>query len=406
MASLNQSPAESQKLHPTVVAAGYVSFFTHFSSQMVYPLLPLFLTSVLGAPVWVYGLMEGVGSGISGLLKVFAGWLSDRLGHRKWLMIVGYTVSNLAKPTFALAGGWGSVFVIRQVERIGKGLRTAPRDALLADVTTSANRGQSFGFRRSIDALGAALGPLAASGVLLWFHDRIRLIFVLTIIPGMAALPFLLRFRERRAETGNARSRPRLGLHHLPAGFRSFMLAAGLLALATFSQGFLVLRARALGMPTVLLPIAYFVMNGVASALSMPCGRLGDRIGQRTVLMGGFGILAVTYTGFAIATTAVWIWPLMALYGVFVALVDSNQMVYATALLPATDRGTGLGTFNALLGFAGLAASLGGALLWQAAGPQVPFLAGALVAGVAFTTLWLVTKPTAEEAPEHRGAGP
>jgi MFS family permease len=360
---------------------------------MVGPLLPLFLTSVLGAPVWVYGLMEGVGAGIAGVLKVFAGWLSDRLGHRKWLMFVGYTLSNLTKPAFALTGAWGPVFALRQVERVGKGFRTAPRDALLADVTTPANRGRSFGFRRAMDALGAALGPLAATAVLWGSHDRIRLVFALTLIPGLAAVPFLLRLRENRSGTAAPqRPSPQLGLRHLPASFRHFMLAAGLLALATFSPGFLVLRARSLGMPVLVIPVAFFVMNGVSSVLSMPSGRLGDRIGHRTVLLGGFALLSLTYAGFAIIPATVWIWPLMALYGVFIALVDGNQKVYATALLPQTNRGTGLGTFNAMLGLAELAASLGGGVLWAAAGPQLPFVVGALVAAVGFLALWLLTE--------------
>lgn len=352
---------------------------------------------MLGAPVWVYGLMEGVGAGIAGVLKVFAGWLSDRLGHRKWLMLIGYTISNLTKPPFAFTGAWGPVFALRQVERVGvervgKGVRTAPRDALLADVTTSANRGRSFGFRRAMDALGAALGPLVASGVLWWSHDRVRLVFALTLIPGLAAIPFLIRLRElRTAHATEVRPRPRIGLGHLPSPFRRFLLPAGLLALATFSQGFLILRARQVGMPILLIPLTYFVMNGVASILLMPSGRFGDRIGHRTLLLGGFLLLALTYVGFAFVHAAAWIWPLMAAYGVFIALVDGNQKVFATALLPQTDRGTGLSTFNALLGFAELIASLGGGLVWAVAGPQVPFLVGAMVAAVAFVTLLIVT---------------
>lgn len=404
MSSSDQSAIPDQRLHPTVKAAGLVSLCTDMSTQMAGSLLPVFLTSVLGAPVWVYGLMEGVGAGLAGLLKVFAGWLSDRLGRRKWLMFIGYTISNLTKPAFALTGAWGPVFALRQVERVGKGIRTAPRDALLADVTTPANRGRSFGFRRAMDELGAALGPLTASAILWWSHDRIRLVFALTLIPGLAAIPFLLRLRENRAETAGAgRPRPHLGLRHLPVPFRRFMMAAGLLALATFSQGFLVLRARSLGMPILLIPLTYFVMNGVASALSMPSGRLGDRIGHRTTLLAGFALLALTYVGFAVADATLWIWPLMALYGVFIALVDGNQKVYATGLLPSTARGTGLGTFNALLGFAELAASLGGGVLWQAAGPQFPFLAGAIVAGAACVVLWIVTgqSPASEISPSN-----
>lgn len=394
MASSSPISGAAQRLHPTVIATGMVSFFTDLSSQMVGSLLPVFLISVLGAPVWVYGLMEGVGAGIAAILKVFAGWLSDRLGHRKWLMFVGYTMSNLTKPAFALTGTWGPVFALRQVERVGKGFRTAPRDALLADVTTPANRGRSFGFRRAMDSLGAALGPLIASGVLWWSHDRIRLVFVLTIIPGLAVIPFLLRLREPQTAGGaHARPRPRIGLRHLPRPFRRFALSAALLALATFSQGFLILRARQVGMPILFIPLTYFVMNGVASVLSMPSGRLGDRMGQRTVLLSGFALLALTYIGFALVHSPEWIWPLMAVYGVFIALVDGNQKVYATTLLPATDRGTGLGTFNALLGFAELIASLGGGLLWAGAGPAVPFWAGATMAGVAWVTLWVATTP-------------
>lgn len=392
MSSVIEPEPKPQSLHPTVKAVALVSFFTDFSTQMVGPLLPLFLTSVLGAPVWVYGLMEGVGAGIAAVLKVFAGWLSDRLGHRKWLMFVGYTLSNLVKPAFAVTSGWGSVFALRQVERVGKGFRTAPRDALLADVTTPSNRGRSFGFRRAMDSLGAALGPLAATAILWASHDRIRLVFALTLIPGLAAIPLLLRLKEHRSgSTTSQRPRPQLGVRHLPVRFQRFMVAAGLLGLATFSQGFLVLRARSLGMPVFIIPLSYFVMNGVASALSMPSGHLGDRIGHRTLLLSGFALLALTYAGFALANAAIWIWPLMALYGVFIALVDGNQKVYATALLPHTDRGTGLGTFNAMLGFAELAASLGGGLLWTTMGPKAPFWVGALVATVAFVALWRLT---------------
>lgn len=391
---LHTDPSPSERtLHPTVVSIGLVSFFTDFSTQMIGPLLPLYLTAVLGAPVWVFGLVEGVGAGLAGILKVFSGWLSDRLGHRKALMMTGYTVSNLAKPAFALTGAWGQVFAIRMVERIGKGFRTAPRDALLADVTTEATRGRSFGFRRAMDELGAALGPLAAALVLFLSHDRLRLVFLLTIIPGLAALPFLLRIHEKRDARDAGRPLPALSLRHLPRPFRAFTLAAGLLALATFSQGFLVLRARSLGMNAALIPLSYFLMNGVASALSMPSGSLADKVGQRPVLLAGFLVLAVSLFGFAEAPSAIWIWPLMALYGLFTALVDGNQKAYAASFLAPRERGTGLGTLNALIGLAQLGASLGAGLLWQSVGPKAPFEAAALVALIASFTLWRLPRP-------------
>ncbi|MCL5115642.1 MAG: MFS transporter [Firmicutes bacterium] len=385
------APSDSKErpaLPPAVITVGIVSFCTDLSTQMVGPLLPLFLTSVLGAPVWVFGLIEGVGAGIAGVLKVFSGWLSDRIGHRKGLMMLGYAISNLSKPLLALSGGWGQVFVIRGIERVGKGFRTAPRDALLADVTTPANRGRSFGFRRAMDELGAALGPLAAAAVLLLTHNHIPTVFALTVIPGLAALVALATLKETRKTRDASRPRPTLSLKHFPRRFHRFTLTAGVLALATFSQGFLVLRARSLGMNAALIPIAYFLMNGVASALSMPSGTWADRLGKRPVLLVGFGLLPLAYLGFAEARSALWIWPLMAFYGAFIALVDGNQKVYAAEFLSPQDRGTGLGTFNALIGLTELLASLGAGILWQAWGAPAAFFAGALVAAFAFVMLW------------------
>ena len=380
--SAQTGPASN--LPRVVITLGLVSLCTDLSTQMIGPLLPLFLTNVLGAPVWLFGLIEGVGSGIAGILKVFSGWLSDHLGHRIRLMVAGYAISNLSKPLLALSTAWGQVFLIRALERTGKGFRAAPRDALLADVTSPGNRGRAFGFRRAMDELGAALGPLTATAILFFFHNSIRTVFALTLIPGLAAVMLLVTLREERSTSNTMQSRPKLSLANLPLSFRRFTVIAGFLALATFSQGFLVLRAQSLGLRTALIPLAYFLMNGVASALSVPTGRLADRIGKRPVLLVGFALLPLTYLGFAEARNPEWIWPLMALYGVFIALIEGNEKVYAAQLLNRQQRGTGLGTLSAITGILQLVASLSAGLLWQVSGAQVMFLTGSIVAALAF----------------------
>ncbi len=380
-------------LHPTIIAAGWVSFFTDFSSQMVVPVLPLFLIVVLKAPVLTLGVIEGLGAAMAGILRLLSGWLSDRMGHRKPLMVAGYGLSNLIKPAFALAPGWGTVLALRLGDRVGKGLRSAPRDALLADVTTAQERGKAFGFRRSMDLLGAALGPLAAAGILLWSHNAYRLVFFATLLPGLAALVVALVMLKdaRRPVTDTHRVLPRINLLALPRPFQRYTLTLTVFALANFSEGFIILRERSLGLAPALIPVAYFVMNAVASLLSMPAGMVADRVGRRRVLVLGFLLLSGTYWGLGWIRSAGWIWPLLALYGVTVALVEGNQKVYAAELIGPEQRGTALGTFNAITGVAGLPAALGAGLLWQAWGPRAPFLAGALVAMTAvFLLLVLV----------------
>lgn len=367
-------------LNPNIVTAGLVSFFTDFSSQMVVPILPIFITTTLGAPIWVVGLTEGIGMAIAGVLRVFSGWISDRVGQRKALMVAGYGVSNLVKPLFALTTGWGQVLSIRVLDRMGKGTRAAPRDALLADLTTPADRGKSFGFRRAMDDLGAALGPLAVAWILLATHDNMRTVFSLTLIPGALGIAVLLTLKEKPNSSGRTkREFPRLGFRHLPGEYKMFTLISVLIALVNFTQAFLILRARSLGLSPVVIPVAYFSLNFVSSLFSMPAGMLSDRYGRKRVLGLGYLVLAGTYFGFALVSRTFWIWPLMAFYGIFSALTEGNQKVYVAELVSPRERGTALGTFNAVTGLAGLPGGILAGVLWQNWGPRVPFLMAAIV---------------------------
>ncbi len=395
--SAQTAPSKHKRLglHPSVIASGWVSFFTDFSSQMAVPVLPLFLVIALKAPVWTLGVIEGLGAATAGILRLFSGWFSDRMGHRKPLMVAGYGLSNLIKPTFALAPGWGAVLALRLGDRVGKGMRSAPRDALLADVTAPQERGKAFGFRRAMDLLGAAVGPLAAAGILFCSHNAYRLVFAATLLPGLAALAVAVVMLKdaRQASPGTHRSLPRISLFAMPRPFQLYTITLAVFALANFSEGFIILRERSLGLTPALIPVAYFVMNAVGSLVSMPAGMVADRVGRRRVLVLGFVLLAATYWGLGWIRWAGWIWPLSALYGVTVALVEGNQKVYAAELIGPQQRGTALGTFNAVTGVAGLPAALGAGLLWQIWGPRIPFLAGALVA-IAAVVLLLMLVPS------------
>lgn len=379
MSPFEKPSAESSRwlnLNPNIVIAGFVSLFTDLSSQMIVPILPLFLTETLGAPIWIVGLIEGLGAAVAGVLRVFAGWISDRFGHKKRLMLLGYGISNLSKPFFGAAANWSEVLGIRLVDRVGKGTRSAPRDALLAELTTSQDRGRAFGFRRAMDDLGAAIGPLAAALVLAMSAQNMRLVFALTIVPGVLAMVMLGLLKEpvRSQDVPVKRAMPQLSLVGFSRPYYLFLVVGALVAMANFSEAFLVLRDRSLGLSPLLIPIAYFVTNIVSSVLSMPAGILADRLGRKGMLAIGYVLLAVVDLGFALANQTIWIWLLMAGYGMFGAFTKGNEKVFIADLSQEHHRGTAMGTFNAVVGLAALPASLLAGFLWQTWGPQAPFI--------------------------------
>ncbi len=390
----------SRRLPRNLRVLSWTSLLTDLSSEMVLRLLPLYLSSVLGVRVNVIGLIEGVAESAASLLKLASGWLSDRLGRRKWLAVAGYGVSALAKPFFLGASTWAQVAAVRWTERLGKGLRTAPRDALLADSVTAERRGFSFGFHRSADTLGAFLG-LALAAVVVWrlqgdavelgrqtFHTLVWL----SLLPAVAAVLVLaLGAREVAAPASAFTSRPsRRGLG------RQFWLYLGIVALfdlGNSADAFLVLRAAERGLSVLGVLGMLATLNVVYFLTSTPGGMLSDRFGRRRVLAGGWLLYAAVYLGLGQAENGVQVWMLAAVYGAYYGLSFGTARALVADLVPAERRGTAFGTFHATLGVIDLPASVIAGVLWQGFGSwsgfgaAAPFYFGAATAALAAVLL-------------------
>jgi MFS family permease len=372
-------------MNPIIVVLGLISLFTDLSSNMIVPILPLYLSSVLHVQAGSIGIIEGIAESTASILKLFSGWITDRLGKYKLLMLVGYGLSNLTKPLFAISGSWGQVLLVRFSDRIGKGIRTSPRDVLVANSTTKEERGKAFGFRRAMDALGAALGPLVAFGILALSMNNYRLVFWLSVIPGILAIIliiFFLNFKEP-AGTGKQAKPLKLSFENVNKRFIWFSLVATLFTVGNFSDAFLSLRALDTGMRPALIPLAFFTLNIVSSIFSIPVGILSDRIGRRPVLISGFIIFALIYFGFGMAKNVIWIWVLFIFYGLYYAFTEGIQKAYIADIVPEGQRGTAMGTYNAMTGIAALPASIIAGFLWQNFGSFVAFSTSSIIAIIA-----------------------
>ena len=368
-------------LSRTVVVLGFVSLLTDISSEGIYPLIPLFLVEVLKTQIVAVGLIEGVANSTASLLRIFSGWLSDVLGNRKWLTATGYALSMVSKPVLSISNSWQAVFGIRFADRLGKGIRTAPRDALIADSAPAEQRGVSFGFHRAMDTVGAVTGPLLAFWLLRSLAYGYRTIFLLSAIPAALGVLILIIFiREPRCERPAHAERPSLTLKGFSREFKLFLLAATVFSIGNSSDVFLILRARNVGIAAASVLLVYVVFNIVEASLSMWAGALSDRVGRRNVILAGYVVYAVVYAGFGLARSPSTVWALFALYGVHNALTQSVQRAFAADLCCAGARGTGLGAFHTLTGVALLPASLIAGYLWQAVSPSAPFYFGAAMA--------------------------
>jgi MFS family permease len=379
-----------------VLALGWVSFLTDVSSEMIYPLLPAFLTKTLGAGPATVGLVEGVAEATASMTKVASGAWSDRVRRRKPLVVLGYTIAAVARPLVAFARAWTQVLAIRFTDRVGKGIRTSPRDALLADAVAPERRGRAFGLQRAMDNAGAFVGPLVAALLLKAAVDE-RRVFLLAAIPGLAAVVVLLIAvpeRERpvtailsaQARTREARREP------LPRPFWAAVAVFGFFTLANSTDAFLLLRAQEAGVATWQLPLFWSFFQAVKAATGVPGGAVADRVGRVPAITLGWMVYAVAYAGFAFVARPLHVWAAVALYAVFYGLTEGAERALVADLVPERLRGRAYGVFHGVVGIAALPASVLFGLLWSRFGARAAFLTGAAVALAAAVALRFVTR--------------
>lgn len=385
------APIRFWQLPRNVVALGLVSLFNDASSEIIYPLLPLFLTGTLGASAQLLGLIEGVTESASSLLKLPAGWLADRVGRRKWLIVFGYGLASAVRPLLALTGTAWQVLSLRFIDRLGKGIRSAPRDALLAASINPARRGLAFGFHRAMDHAGALIGALLSAWLVSLFAGNYRYVFWAAWLPALAALLILIfAVREkgrtdgqtdRRRELAQASSHlpvsPSLRLSIFDANFKKYLAVLLLFTLGNASDAFLLLRAEQLGVEVVLIPLLWAALHVSKIVSSLIGGGLSDRYGRKRLIVGGWLVYAAIYLGFAYATTTMEVWGLFILYGVYFGLTEGVEKALVADLTAPAWRGTAYGFYNLVIGLGALPASLLTGFLWMRFGAAVALGLGA-----------------------------
>lgn len=372
-----------------VFITGLVSFFMDVSSEMIYPLVPLFLSNVLGVNKSLIGLIEGIAESTASLLKVFSGWFSDRIGRRKGLMAAGYAISTFSRPLMALAGGWHQVLGSRFMDRFGKGVRTSPRDAIIAESADKRFLGRAFGFHRSMDTMGAVVGPGLAFFLLGIFSNDYRKVFWLSMVPGIFAVLLIIFFiTEKKSRLPKHSERPRLTLKHFDGRFRWFLLVVTVFALGNSSDVFLILRAQQVGIATVTIPVVYLLFNLIYSVSSIFAGMAADRFGRKRIILCGFVLFAVVYYGFATAANTKAIWILFGFYGIFMGLTEGVQKAFLTTIIPSDFKATAFGVYNTAIGLAMFPASFIGGWLWDHISPAATFYFG-MTTALAATLLFV-----------------
>lgn len=401
-------PPARPPLSRNVRVLATVSFFTDVASDMIYPLLPLFLSTVLGASAAALGVIEGLAESLSSLLRLPAGWYSDRIKRRKPFVVVGYSLASLARPLIGLTQSMGQVLAIRLTDRFGKGLRTAPRDALIADSVLPSERGYAYGVHRAADNLGAVVGPLVAWALLTSEWVDLRGLFVWAAVPGIIAVVLLVVFvKETRVDGPGPGEGAPVGatvasvaasaVAPLSACFWRYLAVLFVFTLSTSTDAFLLLRASQLGVSTALIPVLWALLHVVKSSSTVVGGALSDRVGRRPLILGGWAVYALVYLGFAMANVEWHAWALFVVYGLYFGATEGTEKAFVADLVPAARRGTAFGWFNAALGLGALPASVVFGLVWERSGAQAAFVMGAAIAAAA-TVMFVLFVPRRSEA--------
>lgn len=385
--SRNTTPSAWRALPPGIWALGFGSLFMDISSELIHSLLPVFVVTVLGASMATVGIIEGVAESTAAITKVFSGALSDYLGKRKFLLVLGYALAAFTKPIFPLATTVSWVFAARFIDRVGKGIRVAPRDALVADLTPAQLRGAAYGLRQSLDSVGAMTGPLLAVALMISFTRDIRTVMWFAVPPAFIAVALLiLRVREPERVHADRPAKTPLTVadaKRLPSRYWVVVSLGGIFTLARFSEAFLVLRAQDVGLELSYVPIVMIVMNVVYAGAAYPAGAAADRISPRSLLFIGLVLLIAADVALAFATSSLIVFAGAALWGLHMALTQGLMSKLVADTAPAELVGTGFGIFNLVSGIALLIASVVAGSLWSAFGASATFVAGALFAAVA-----------------------
>ena len=388
-----QSSSKKKFVLSNVILLGLVSFFTDISTEMIYPILPLYLVTVLGATPVIVGVIEGIAESLASLLKVFSGMASDKYGHKKHLAFAGYSTSLISKVIILLSASWGGIMFARVIDRFGKGIRTAPRDALIAQAAQADGLGRAYGLHKAFDALGAAVGILIAYLLMMNLPADgagYRTIFLIALIPAAVALVFIPLVRD----SGHKAKQKELSFRWsgLDRRLQLFLIISFVFTLGNSSNAFMLLKAYDVGFSVQDAILLYFVLKLTSSALAYPCGRFSDKLGRRASLCAAYLLYAAAYLGIGLTTEAWSFWPLFAVYGVFVALSSASERALIAEIAPANQQASALGLHAAIVGLGLLPASIIAGVLWDIIGPSAPFIFGGAIAALTSVGVFVIMR--------------
>lgn len=385
----------SKKIPTNVFLLGLVSFFNDTASEMIYPIVPIFLTTVLGAPVAIVGLIEGIAESTASITKYFFGAVSDYFKKRKIFVVLGYGFSALSKILIGLSFTWPLVLFAKFIDRVGKGLRTAPRDSLLLQSTKEENRGFIFGFHRALDSLGAVVGPLVALVLLYYFKENMRLTFFLAFISAFFGVLLLLIFVKEKKVNGSGQNETRslkLDWKNTSSKFKSFLLVTFLFSVGNSSDAFIILNAKNLGFSTLLVVLTYVLYNISQAIFAIPLGSLSDKIGADRVFRYGLVVFTVVYFFFGFVKNPYWLWILFPIYGIYIAATDGVAKAYIAGFIKEGKSGSYFGLQQTITAVGNFFASVIGGILWSKINPSSTFYYGSIMAAVAFIVFFSFEK--------------